>query len=80
MGDVAVSQQVSRKQAGSPIKRCCITMPEVLEMESDMGKVHRPTPMAGDQASWAIAHMLCDLVEVQERIQLELEYLLFSSE
>ena len=80
MGDVSISQQVSRKHAGSPSKRHCITMLEVLETESDTGKVRRPMLMASDQASWAIAHMLGDLVEVQERIQSELEYLQFSSE
>jgi len=55
-------------------------MLEVLEMESDTGKVWRPMLVAGNQASWAIARMLGDLVEVQERIQSELEYLWFSSE
>ena len=55
-------------------------MPEVLELDSDMGKVQRPTLMAGDQASWAIACMLGDMVEVQERIWSELEYLQFSLE
>jgi len=80
MGDVAISQQVSRKHAGSPSKRHCITMLEVLETESDTGKVQRPMLMAGDQASWAIARMLGDLVDAQEKIQSELEYLQLSLE
>jgi len=43
-----------------------------LGMDSDMGKVWKPTLMEGDQASWAIAHMLGDLVEVQEGIWMEM--------
>ena len=80
MGDVAIPQQVSWKHVGLPSKRCHVTMLEVLESGSDMGKVWRPMLAAGNQVSWAIACMLGDLVEVQERIWLELEYLWFSSE
>ena len=80
VGDVTISQWVSRKNAGLPSKRHHITMPVVLELESNTGNVQRPTLVAGDQASWAIAHMLGDLVEVQEQIWSELEYLQFSSE
>jgi len=80
MGDIAIAQQVSWKHMGLPSKRHHFTMPEVLEFESDMGKVQRPMLMASDQASWAIACMLGDLVEVQKRVQSELEYLWFSSE
>jgi len=65
---------------GSPSKRHHITTLEVLEMESDTGKVCRPMLVAGNQASWAIACMLGDLVEVQEQIWSELEYLQFSLE
>jgi len=50
-------------------------MPEVLESDSDVGKVQRPTLVEGDQVSWAISHMLGDLVEVQEGIQKEMECL-----
>ena len=80
MGDVAVSQWASWKHAGLSSKRCHITMPEVLESDSEMGKVRRPTLMVGDQASWAITLILGDLVEVQERTQSELEFLWFSLE
>src|SRR5882724_5176311 len=45
-----------------------------------MGKVRRPTLVAGNQVSWDIACMLGDLVEVQDRIWSELEYLWFLSE
>ena len=77
MGDITVSQQVSQKLVGSPSKRHHVTMLEVLESGSDTGNFWRPSLVAGDQASWAIAHMLGDLVE---RTQSELEYLQFSSE
>ena len=55
-------------------------MPEVLETESDTGNFQRPMLVAGNQVSWAITHMLGDLMEVQERIWSELEYLQFSLE
>jgi len=80
MGDINISQWVSWKHVGSPSKRHHITIPELLESDSDVGKVWRPRLMEGDQASWAIACMLGDLVEVQERLWSELEYLWFSSE
>ena len=80
MGDVTVSQWASQKHMGFPSKRHCITTPEVLELDSDMGMVWRPMLAVGDQESWAISCMLGDLVEVQEKIWSELEYLRFSSE
>ena len=80
MGDVAISQQVPWKHAGLLSKRCHVAMPEILESDSDVGKVWRPTLMEGDEASWAIGHMLGDLVEVQEGIQMEMEYLQYSLE
>jgi len=80
MGDVTVSQWASWKHTGLPSKKHHITTLEVLESDSDMGKVQNPTVAAGDQASWAIAHMLSDPVEVQDKIWSELEYLQFSLE
>ena len=74
-GNVSMSQWAPQKHAGSPSKRSHLTMLEVLETDSDVGKVRRPTLMEGDQASWVIACMLGDLVEVQEGIQMELECL-----
>ena len=55
-------------------------MPEVLEMDSDVGRIWRPTLSEGDWANWAIACMLGDLVEVQEGIQKEMEFLWYLSE
>ena len=75
MGSISISHWAPQKHADLPSKRCHITMLEVLEMDSDAGKVWRPTLMEGDQASSAIAHMLGDLVEVQEGIQMEMECL-----
>ena len=60
MGDITISQWTSWKHIGSPSKRHHITIPEVLELDSDVGKVWRPMLVAGDQASWAIVHMLGD--------------------
>jgi len=72
MGDVTVSQWAPWKHVGSPARGIILLHQKFLGMDSDMGKVWKPTLMEGDQASWAIAHMLGDLVEVQEGIWMEM--------
>jgi len=48
VGNISVSQWEPWKHAGLPSKRCHLTIPEVLETDSDVGKVQRPTLSEGD--------------------------------
>src|SRR5882724_2583526 len=67
---VLVSNCTQRQMGPSLSKRRCMMTPEILEMASETVEV-RKTPKSSrrEQAWWAMAHMLEDLVREQGRIQ-----------
>src|SRR5882724_4470306 len=67
---VPVSNRVQRQMGPSLSKRQCMTTLEILEMASETAEV-RKTPKLSrrEQARWAMAHVLEDLVREQGRIR-----------
>ena len=63
------------RRVGSSSKRQWLTTPEVLEMASDMAEVRKTPKTSGrEQAQWAIAHALEDLVGEQVQLQESAEW------
>src|SRR5882724_9429519 len=67
---VPVSNRVQRQMGPSLSKRWCMMTPEILEMASKTAEVRKTPKSSGrEQAWWAMAHALEDLVWEQGRIR-----------
>jgi len=66
---VLVSNRAQRQMGPSLSKRWRMTTPEILEMASETTEVQKTPKSSGrEQAQWAMAHALEDLVQEQGQI------------
>src|SRR5882724_11188410 len=71
---VPVSNRAQRQMGPSLSKRRHMTTPEILEMASETAEVRKTPKLSGrEQAQWAMAHVLEDLVQEQGRIRESME-------